>query len=191
MDKENPLSINTIGSTNLSKGEREPNDYYATEPKAVKMLLELETFSPKIWECACGQGHIAKVLQENGHEVLATDLIDRDFGEVEDFLQSDRKFDGDIVTNPPYKYAIEFCTKALDSIPTGNKVAMFLRLQFLEGKSRRKFFEENPPKTVYVSSSRLRCGKNGEFQKDGNAVAYAWFVWEKGFKGKPQIEWFN
>lgn len=191
MDKENPLSINTIGATNLSKGEREPNDYYATDPRAVKMLLELETFAPKVWECACGQGHIAKVLQENGHEVLATDLINRGFGEVEDFLQSDRKFNGDIVTNPPYKYAIEFCTKALDSIPTGNKVAMFLRLQFLEGKSRRKFFEENPPKTVYVSSSRLRCGKNGVFPKDGNAVAYAWFVWEKGFKGKPQIEWFN
>lgn len=74
----------------------------------------------------------------------------------------------------------------------GRKVAMFLKLQFLEGKSRKEFFLKNPPKTVYVSSSRLICAMNGEFSKyPSSAVAYAWFVWEKGFKGDPVIKWIN
>lgn len=51
-------------------------------------------------------------------------------------------------------------------------------------------FLENPPKKVYVSSSRIECAENGKF-KGTSAVAYAWFVWEKGFKGDPIIKWIN
>jgi hypothetical protein len=25
----------------------------------------------------------------------------------------------------------------------------------------------------------------------GSAVAYGWFEWEKGYNGKPTIEWIN
>ena len=33
---------------------------------------------------------------------------------------------------------------------------------------------------------------NGEFEKyPSGAIAYAWFVWEKGYKGKPTIDWIN
>ena len=82
--------------------------------------------------------------------------------------------------------------KAIDLIPNGNKVAMLLKLQFLEGQARRKFFNENPPKTVYVSSTRLKCAINGDFEKfKSGAMAYAWFVWVKGFKGDPIIKWIN
>lgn len=74
----------------------------------------------------------------------------------------------------------------------GHKVAMLLRLQFLEGKTRKKFFLQNPPKKLYVSSSRLHCAKNGKFEKNqSNAMAYAWFIWQKGFQGNPIIKWFN
>jgi hypothetical protein len=69
---------------------------------------------------------------------------------------------------------------------------MFLKLQFLEGKSRKAFFMEHPPKTVYVSSSRLICAMNGDFSTiSSSAVAYAWFVWQKGFSGEPVIRWIN
>jgi hypothetical protein len=75
----------------------------------------------------------------------------------------------------------------------GHKIAMLLRLQFLESKSRRSLFDSTPPRTLYVSSSRLLCARNGDFEahKDGSAVAFAWFVWQKGFIGKPTIEWIN
>ena len=111
------------------------------------------------------------------------------------------QYDGDIVTNPPYKYALEFVKSALRRVKTGRKVCMFLKLQFLEGKERKEFFLKNPPKTVYVSSSRIVCAINGEFEKLNektgkmermtSAAAYAWFVWEKGYKGETVIKWIN
>lgn len=185
----------TLGSSNHALENREAFDYYATDPKAVEMLLELEQFAPVIWEPACGEGHISKVLQAHGYQVISTDLVYRGFGDPEplDFLKDTLEdFEGDIITNPPYKYALEFVQKALNSVQPGKKVAMFLKLQFLEGKSRKQFFLHNPPKVVYVSSSRLICAMNGEFEKyPSSAVAYAWFVWEKGFKGDPIIKWIN
>ncbi len=91
--------------------------------------------------------------------------------------------------------ALQFVEKALEAIPDGNKVAMFLKLTFLESKARRELFDKSPFKTLYVSSSRLQCAKNGDFDTykngAGTAVAYGWYIWEKGFTGVPQIKWFN
>ena len=190
------------GASNHSEGERQQHDYYATEPKAVEILLEQECFNPYVWECACGEGHISEVLKAHGYKVKSSDIVDRGYEDTEtiDFLtvrKEDIKhdFSRDIITNPPYKYAKEFVEKALEISMDGTKVAMFLKLTFLESKARKKLFEKYPPKVVYVSSSRLQCAKNGDFEKYGKgvgtAVAYAWYVWEKGFKGDPIIKWIN
>lgn len=185
----------TLGASNHTEKERQVDDYYATEPKAAELLLEQEEFHHTIWECACGEGHLAKVFEAHGHEVIATDLVYRGYGDPEplDFLnETIDDFEGDVITNPPYKFALEFVQRALESVKHGRKVAMFLRLQFLEGKSRKQFFLHNPPKVVYVSSSRLICAINGEFLKyPSSAVAYAWFVWEKGYTGETVIKWIN
>lgn len=184
----------SVRKCNIRNADAEPNDYYATEPKAVELLLEVEDFAQTIWEPACGEGHISKVLKAHGYDVLSTDLIDRGYGTGEvDFLTTEcrrHKFDGDIITNPPYKYAKEFAEKALDLVEPGRKVAMFLKLTFLEGQGRRDFFRNNPPMAVYVSSARLQCGKNGVFE-GSSAVAYAWFVWQKGHIGPTHLKWIN
>lgn len=137
---------------------------------------------------------MARVLEEYGYKVYASDLIDRGYGHVLDFLSCDcppLEQMADIVTNPPYKYAKEFVEHAMDLLPDGAKCAMFLKLQFLEGKARRIMFEKYPPKVVYVSSARLHCAINGDFDKimHKNCISFAWFVWEKGFKGEPIIRW--
>lgn len=177
---------------NTRSKDAEPNDYYATEPKATELLLQLEQFHPYIWECACGEGHISEVLKAHGHKVRSTDLIDRGYGEGGvDFLKQGRPdMPMDIITNPPYKYAKEFIEHALDISMDGTKIAMFLKLTFLEGQNRRDFFRDNPPQTVYVSSARLQCGKNGVFEGSSMA-AYAWFVWRKGHKGPTYLKHFN
>ena len=186
----------TLGASNHSEKERQINDYYATEPKAIDLLLAEEKFNKNIWEVACSEGHLSERLIAHGYNVKSTDLIDRGYGVCGvDFLNQVEKFDGDIITNPPYKYATSFIYKALEIIPEGNKVAMFLKIQFLEGKARKELFTKHPPKVIYVSSSRLLCAKNGDFDRmrkgGGSAVAYAWFVWEKGFNGDPIIKWIN
>jgi hypothetical protein len=179
-----------LGTHNGTTKDREENDFYATDPVAMKLLLEIENISHNVWECACGEGHLAKVLVEKGYEVKATDLIDRGYGlGGVDFLKEKETFNGDIITNPPYRYAQEFIEHALELVPIGSKVIMFLKVQFLEGKKRRELYDKYPPKRVWVSSSRLQCGKNGVFS--GSMVAYAWYVWEKGYQGSTTLKWFN
>ncbi len=168
----------TMGASNHAKEDRQLQDFYATEPAAMELLLKEEQFAPEIWECACGMGHLSEILKAHGYKVISTDLVYRGYGDPEplDFLiDTLDKFEGDIITNPPYKFALEFVERALESVLPGRKVAMFLRLQFLEGQKRKQLFLKNPPKTVYVSSSRLYCAKNGEFEryKDTKAIAYA------------------
>lgn len=184
-----------LGARNYAQHEREENDYYATEPYAATLLMEQETFSPHIWECACGEGHLSKEFQKAGYFVYSSDLIDRGFGYVQDFLSSKTPpLPGfDIVTNPPYSKAREFVEHALEILEDGRKVAMFLKIQFLEGKARRALFDKYPPKVIYVSSSRLHCAMNGDFERyaKSKAICYAWFVWEKGYTGDTVIRWIN
>ena len=187
------------GASNHSETERQKEDYYATPPMATELLCKLERFSADILEPCCGEGHISKILEKYGYNVESFDLIDRGFGEGGvDFLQYNEVVDKDIITNPPYALAAEFVEHAMDIVKEGHKVAMFLKLTFLEGQGRRGLFKKYPPKTIWVSVSRLGCAKNGEFKidKNGNlkadsAVAYCWYIWEKGFKGNPEIKWFN
>ena len=185
----------TLGASSHSNGDRQEHDYYATEPKAAEMLCDLIELKSPVWECACGGGHIADVLKEHGYDVKSTDLFDYGYtdgvGGV-DFFECQDTYYGDIVTNPPYKFATEWTEHAMDIVADGYRVIMFLKLSFLETAKRRKLFEKYPPKYIYVSSNRLKCAKNGDFENtDSSAVCYAWFVWEKGFTGEPTVRWFN
>lgn len=186
----------TLGASNHTDKERQHEDYYATDPIAAELLLQVENFDKNIWECACGEKHLSKVFETHGYNVRSSDIIDRCGNEVFDFMSiENQEWKGDIITNPPYKYAVDFIYKALQVINDGHKIAMFLKVQFLEGKERKKLFTKFPPKVIYVSSSRILCAKNAEFERmkqgGGSAVAYAWYVWEKGYKGDTIIKWIN
>ena len=186
-----------LGASNHSEKERENNDYYATDPKALEIFLnKLKEDGIKlhnyIWECACGEGHLSKVLEKHGYKVWSTDLIDRGYGKGNtDFLKSiPNEWVGDILTNPPYKYARQFVEKAMEVTRNSCYTIMFLKIQFLEGQARKEMFKKYPPKYVYVNSERQLCAMNGEFDKyKATALCYCWFVWEKGFTGEPTIRW--
>ena len=134
-------------------------------------------------------------MHKYAKSILSTDLIDRGFGTSGvDFLKVEDVWNGDIITNPPYKFAQDFVEHAMKLIEKSDvadlKVAMFLKLTFLEGQARKKMFEKYPPKVIYVYSQRRKCALNGEFEKTGSsASAYAWFIWQKGFVGNPIIKW--
>lgn len=184
------------GASNHSERDRAELDYYATDPRSVELLLEKEQFSEHVWEPAVGGGHIAEVFKKHGHMMFCSDIVDRGYeGTHEiDFLteEFDRLWGGDICTNPPYKYAVEFAEKSMKVLKPGHKLAMFLKLTFLEGKKRKAFFDKYPPKMIYVMRSRVDCALNGDFSgKPGKAVCYAWFVWEKGYEGRPEVDWLE
>lgn len=186
-----------LGASNHTNKQREINDYYATDPKALEIFLEklkedkIELHK-NIWEPACGEGHLSKVLKKYGYDVFSSDLIDRGYGVGnKDFLKtSNIDIKSDIITNPPYKYAKEFVEKSLEVQADGYYTIMFLKIQFLEGQARKKFFEKYPPKYIYVNSARQMCAMNGNFEKyNATAICYCWFIWEKGFKSNPIIRW--
>ena len=180
-----------LGASTHCNEEREEYDFYATDPSAIDDLLKYETFDKNIWECAVGQGHLAERLKKYGYKVKCSDLIDRGYPETKiiDFLKEKHNFNGDIITNPPYKYCTEFILNALDSIPYEHKVVMFLKLQTLEGQKRyEEIYSKYPPKTVYVFSKRKNCAKNGEFT-GSSAVCYAWFIWVKGEYTTTKLKW--
>lgn len=193
-----------LGASNHTDKEREQNDYYATDPYAIDKLLMVEKPNKNIWECAAGEGHLSKRLKDYGYDVVTSDIIERNYklDFVQDFLTIDKEDnqvdlvfkDYDILTNPPFKYATSFILKALDLIKPGNKAYMFLKIQFLEGKQRyRDLFSKYPPKKIYVFSERVMCAKNGDFEGmkagGGSAVCYAWYVFEKDYKGKAEVQW--
>lgn len=187
----------TLGASNHTDKEREINDFYATDPIAIDKLIGNIGFIPSVvWECACGTGCLSERLKQHCHGVVSTDVVDRGYGQVQDFLLAKEMPSGCscIITNPPYKYALEFILHALDLLPDGGKCMMFLKTTFLEGEKRnRQIFSNYPPQRILQFSKRVLCAKNAEFQKmrdgGGSAVAYAWFIWEKGYKGPTTITW--
>lgn len=189
-----------LGASNHCETKREINDFYATDPKTLEIFLnKLQedgiNLHKNIWECACGQGHLSKILEAKGYKVWSTDLIDRGYGEGGvDFLTClpGGTWIGDIITNPPYKYAKQFVEKALEITQIGKYTIMLLKIQFLEGKERYHLFKKYPPKYIYVNSSRQKCVINGDFKNSGtSAMCYCWYVWEKGFYGEPKIRWIK
>lgn len=176
---------------------RQENDYYATEPNAVRLFLNKlkqdgVTLNKHIWECACGEGHMAEVFKEYGYTVMSTDLIDRGYGKVQNFLEYNLKtFKTDIFTNPPFKQATEFAYKGIEILGTdGDKLGLFLKIQFLESKERRKLFDKYPPKYIYIYSNRQQCSMNGDFENlKARNQAFIWVIWEKGYIGEPITRW--
>ena len=99
----------TIGASNHSGTARKEHDFYATYPEAIDRLFEVEKFPDTIWEPACGMGHLSKRMIELGKKVHSTDLINRGYGTGGvDFLKATENPYEAVITNPPYKIALEF-----------------------------------------------------------------------------------
>lgn len=164
--------------------QRAEGDFYPTPGYCTEDLLRVERFEGSIWEPACGDGAISKVLEQHGYRVLSTDLVYRGYGMGgHDFFMESHGVDN-IITNPPYRLATEFVERAV--LMAKCKVAMFLKLAFLEGQERKLLFERTPLARVYVYSKRVNL-----FAKPTGSgmIAFAWFVWDKSYTGEPVIRW--
>lgn len=196
-----------IGASNHCADEREAVDFYSTDPDCVKDLLELEQFGNKVLEPCCGNGNIAKVLTNAGYDVTATDLYAHGYGTTGVDCFDYTNIDQDIITNPPYSLTTEFIEHMINELKSGRKMALFLKLQVLEGQARyQKIFSQGKLKRVYVYVNRVACYKNDEryqknedgslkLDKDGNpkkigsAACYMWAIWEADYHGFPEIRW--
>jgi hypothetical protein len=172
--------------------DREKDDFYPTPEPATRALLNAERFTRQVWEPACGDGAISRVLEAAGYEVVSTDLTERGCGTSRvDFLMERRLLAPNIVTNPPFKLAEQFVRHALDL--GAEKVAMMLRLAWLEGSQRKALFESTPLARVHVASRRLNMARGGTDNGGGGGsmIAFAWFVWDRSHSTAPELSWFD
>jgi hypothetical protein len=168
------------------------DDFYPTPPEVTRALLSVEKFEGQILEPACGDGAMSRVLEDAGYSVTSADLVDRGYGNgARDFLMEQEKVEN-IVTNPPFKLVEAFIYQA--TALARRKVAILGRLGLLEGQERRMMWDAVPVARVWVFSRRVAMVKPGDpvygsKGGKGGMIAYAWYVWEHGHNGRPELGW--
>ena len=157
----------------ISADGREENDFYPTPVEATIALARAERLPQRIWEPACGQGHIGKTLEQLGHTVVATDLIYRGYGRGGvDFLSTTQRSAGALVTNPPFgRLGPRFVEHAVKlEIP---HIAMLLNVNFWHAANRQQLWDSRPPSRIYALCWRLDF--TGSDRPYFNCI---WCVWD-------------
>lgn len=202
--------ITQLIGASTGTNKRNDDDFYRTPTYATEALLRRETFEGDIWEPACGDGAISKVLEAAGYTVHSTDLVDRGYGTggvdflnplVLDSLLIGGAYDN-IVTNPPFNLATEFALQALKCIHDKGKVVLFGKLTFLEGKIRsQQLFNQRNLARIWAFSQRVGFVVGNKLPKDmfGNEyepdtrgqgmLAFAWYVFDAAHDGPATLDW--
>jgi hypothetical protein len=161
-------------------GKRRAGDFYPTPWAATEAMRRALDLPRAIWEPACGDGAMARVLSQHGHIVTCSDINPQMDGAAKiDFVGSDRpikvKATGGfaIVTNPPFSLAEAFIRRALSITP---KVALLLKANYWNAASRLPLFAEHPPSRVMPLTFRIDVTGQGNPTMD-----VCWYAW--GFDG--------
>lgn len=176
--------------TTKRRADLDGPDFYPTPAWATFALMDNEPFKGSVWECACGDGAMATVIEDAGHKVASSDLYDRGYGEIgHDFLTTRRRQEN-VITNPPFHSAEGFVASGLKSAQ--RKFALLMRLAFLEGANRANtIFHRCPPARVWVFSERITFYMKGAQIAGSGTTAYAWFVWDRDHVGPTELAWFK
>jgi hypothetical protein len=163
-------------------------DHYPTPPWAVRALLEKEKFEGRIAEPCCGAGYMVRALEESGLTVIGSDLYDHGFGATGVDARKIGPVDN-VVTNPPYNIAGELLPYFLKAAK--KKVAILMRLSFLESRKRYPLFQNQPPARVYIFPERLSFAPAGKVVKGGGTISHGWMIWDKAHNGASELHWLN
>jgi hypothetical protein len=167
---------------------RPENDFYPTPPPMTMALLKVESFKGPIWECACGDGSMSKVLESFGHTVISTDIEPREYGTPLDFFFGASLLALNIVTNPLFYLLNSWIERCAMFQP--DKFALLAKLAALETQERSHILERTKLTRNWIFRARQTIWREGEALTDnGGMIAFCWLVWEKGYQGKPEIGW--
>ena len=177
---------------------RHPDDWYVEPSFVSQRLFATEDFRGTIWDPACGLGRIVQSVRADGLMAVGTDLVRRGqlsdtvCSEEIDFLACDR-LSQNIVSNPPYGIAQEFAVHALRSAL--NKVALLLPSKWLYGDKRSRWLETTPLRKVLALTPRPSMPPGPVIEAGiapgGGKEDYAWFIWEIGYEGRPELGWLR
>lgn len=158
-------------------------DFFPTPLWATRALCEFilqgdpKLSTKRVWEPACGQGHMARALTDYFGLVYSSDAHDYGAGAQRDFL-----FPGDepafdwIITNPPFRLAEQFAHTMIDRAVEG--CAILVRTSFLEGVGRYKgLFSQRKPFAILQFTERVPMHKGRVEEHGSTATSYCWIVW--------------
>lgn len=174
--------------------DRKPSDVYPTPVDGTESIIPLiqemsKAFEEihgrpirRIWEPACGDGRLARVLEWHGYEVISTDIREYSgYGQGGiDFLNHDPLIDfgwdiGEIdmvITNPPFSLSVEFVRKALTVTPW---VIMLVKQNYYNTQNRYGFFKDKRPNFFLPLTWRLAFLE--EERGKSPLMDCAWAVW--------------
>ena len=185
-----------MSSTNRHNAEkRHIADYYVTPVKDIITFLGAldEEVSLDIWDKTildpCAGGDLShdmsypKALREyyaipdDWNGIKTIDIREDSLAETKcNYIETKLDYKPFlIISNPPFNQAMEFIKKALDDVEDGGYVAMLLRLNFLETKARKDFFDNYMPTWIFVHHKRMSFTDAG----GTDSVAYCHMVWKK------------
>lgn len=179
---------------------RDSLDYFPTPPWATRALAEivipalgLSLIGQRIWEPACGEGHMVETLAEYSHRIVASDVHDYGYtqrvgsfvGAGPDVMVS-QSCDW-VITNPPFNLAEAFFERARVEAPG---VALLVRTSWLEsGERYARIFQQRAPSLTAIFSERVPMVKGRWDPKASTATSYCWLVWHAKARGFPRIMW--
>jgi SAM-dependent methyltransferase len=197
-------------SLNRLKSERprKAYDFYETphelcRASLIQLFLDESTLPFEVLDVGCGNGVWGAILRESYNKSDSERLwIDGvDIQEMNENSSYTRFIQGDflelafagyelIMGNPPYSLAEEFIRRSHDILMPSGHCFFLLRLAFLESKKRHfGLFTDYPPKRVYVLSRRPSFFTTKDGSRTVDALAYAMFLWQKGWEGKTELDW--
>lgn len=188
------MTEHTIASavvTSMKVHKRKPADFYPTPPDVTVALAEWIGLTPEtfVWEPACGDGAMSRVLMQFSDNVISTDLRDDSgFGKGGvDFLDTTHddhwRLADWIITNPPFNLALKFIEHALTITPN---VAMLLKATYWNAKGRESFFRQNPP--AWILPLTWRPAFLEEERGSSPLMDVMWVVWRADSDGQTRFE---
>ena len=166
--------------------ERLGNDEYETPAEVTALLRKIVPFDGPILDPCCGSGRILKCFSDL--ECVGADLREIPGVPRWDYLEHEERWDGDVVTNPPYHdgMAENFVVHAL--YHSMGKVAMLLQSGFLFGRERTNSLRTCPPAVIISVPWRIRFHIGGTDQLiRSQAYNHVWAVWPTMDKRLPTL----
>ena len=153
---------------------RNAADFYTTPPECTIALLDefgglFEGLS--VWEPACGDGAITKVLRSQNYRVFASDKYTRGYAISEvDFLKAEM-WPQSIITYPPFNLAEQFIEKAVTrKVP----FAMLLKATYWHAAKHNELFNRTRPLAVMAMSWRPAMSPESGKRE---TMDFIWTVW--------------
>ena len=182
------------------KEVRRENDYYPTkDTDAIRSLLavdgEVIRACGRVWEPACGDGAMVRVIRDAGIPCTASDLIDRGCPDSwqADYFTCLRSRARAIITNPPYNLinardgAGRWLRHTLD-MPDWDYLALLLSWDWPAARQNGlgDLLDQRPFSYCYLIRWKI------DFTGEGSPPQRnAWFVWRKDWKGEPAFRFMD